>query len=125
MVVRAAGALAPSRVALPDPPVRLDNLAIRGDVLLCEALVGMVIYIQPLCLLAERDVPTRLPSFGTDLLEAYVPVAQGPRAGTGRPREGPGRAQGGTREGAQGGHRGGPEEGRAQGPEAQEYHPFV
>ena len=75
-------------------------MAIREDVLLCEALVGMVIYIQPLCLLAERDVPTRLPSFGTDLLEAYVPVAQGPRAGTGRPREGPGRAQGGTREGA-------------------------
>ena len=87
MVVRAAGALAPSMVALPDPPVRLDNLAIREDVLLCEALVGMVIYIQPLCLLAERDVPTR--------------EAQG------RPREGPGRDQGGGPGRAQGRPRGG------------------
>ena len=57
-----------------DPPVRLDNLAIREDVLLREAVAGMVIQVQPLGLLAKRDVPTRLPSLGTKLLETNVLV---------------------------------------------------
>ena len=54
------------------PPVRLDNLTIREDVLLGEAVARMVIQVQTLGLFAKRDVPTWLPSLGTELLETNV-----------------------------------------------------
>ena len=71
-----------------DPPVRLDDLAIREDVLLREAVARIIIQVQLLGLLAKADVSSRLPSLGTELLEAdvFVFVGQLPLPGEGRSR---------------------------------------